>query len=190
MISRPSPRAKRALASLSLTLAAACFAAPEAQAGYGSVSYVGKTTNTITVRASGPSTWRIRYASGATRYRVCFKRTLTWGSACSANTRFTNSNPYQITGLTPDTKYKIKVYAFTERFSFGRWRNKKYRLVGSTTIRTLALAPTGSVHYDGWTDGSFGFGTLQGHVNWSERPRQLERHEQLRPDPGRLQEAR
>lgn len=168
MTSIPIPAARRTLASLALSVTALLASAQEAKAGYGTVTYVAKTTNSITVRASGPSTWRIRYATGASRYRICFKKTWTWGSACSANTRFSNSNPYAITGLTAGTNYKIKVYAWTERYSWGKWRNRKYRLVGTTTIRTLDTTPTGSLHYDGWQPGSFGFGTLTGHVNWSD----------------------
>ncbi len=155
--------------AITLAAVAGAFAVNDAQAsGYGSVWHVSRTTTTIRVGWSHPGWPKLRYATGASnRYRVCYKRNLAWGSACSHNSRYTNSDPYTITGLTPDTKYKIKVYAWTEKFSWGKWRNKKYRLVGTVRIRTAAPVPHGDLFFDGWADQGFGFGTLAGHVDWS-----------------------
>ncbi len=122
--------------SLLSLLAALTLFSPSARAGFGSVWTPAKTDTSLTLNWSNlPS--HLRYASGAPRYRVCYKVANTWVGACNGGAVVTSATkPLVIGGLTPCTSYKIKVFAYTERSILWSWGLKKYRLVGTLTVTT------------------------------------------------------
>lgn len=119
--------------------------------GFGSV--VDQAThNSITIKWSDPPPQNFRHCAFPPRYEICWKEARKGKGACQENRERTSQKPHTIPNLESDTPYKIKVFTLSEkrRRPGRRFRNCKFRKVGTTTVSTDSpsfrsnLTPAGS----------------------------------------------
>jgi hypothetical protein len=121
------------------------FISASAAKAFGSVWSVatGTTDTTIQINWTALPYGKYKWSGSYPKYKICFKIAGSWVNACNANTITTNSKPYTITGLTPNTSYKIKVYSHTLKKNWrGKWKRPKFRKVGTLIQSTEETLPT------------------------------------------------
>ncbi|MBL4774402.1 MAG: hypothetical protein JKX98_12735, partial [Alcanivoracaceae bacterium] len=75
-------------------------------------------------------------ATGGNDNRICWKKAGTFGTICGANQITTSANNYTITGLLPDTTYKIKLKCHCRKKIFNNFKFPKWRNVAVITVTT------------------------------------------------------
>lgn len=107
-----------------------------AAGGFGGVSATA-TDSTLSVSWN----WNVnnyRAAIGHNPIKICYKKSSIIKNACNNKTQFTSAAPRTLVNLEDDNKYKIKVFCYCEKRNWrGRWRNPKWRKIGTLTQSTL-----------------------------------------------------
>ena len=75
-------------------------------------------------------------ATGGNDNKICWKKAGTFGTICGANQITTSANNYTITGLLPDTTYKIKLKCHCRKKIFNNFKFPKWRNVAVITVTT------------------------------------------------------
>jgi len=114
-----------------------------ANAGLGAVWTTGVTENSITVSWTPPSGDYRLSNDWVHDYMVCYEVGGTWATVCGGGTvNYTSATSYTITGLSPETEYKIRVKCHCERRNmWGNWKNPKWRTIGTNRSSTVAASP-------------------------------------------------
>lgn len=130
---------RRSLVFKCFSVIGAILLSLNAHAGIGSVWSGGVTDSSINVAWTPP--WGNYQLSGSTPYyKICYKKKGTVDFVCNANPPQTsNSIAHTLSGLDPNTTYKIRVKCHCERRKiFGGWGWPRWRNISTMEVTTNA----------------------------------------------------
>jgi len=109
--------------------------------GIGTISLQSRTDTTLTITWTLPS-YKYQICNSVDIHKVCWKEAGSSQDTCKLPWTYTNSPTLTIGGLSPSTKYKIKVYTKASKNN----KNCKYRRVDGVKYETNPTGPPPPTH--------------------------------------------